>query len=55
MSYISIGEAAARLGVSQKTVRRYIAAGIVRGDRVGPRLIRVDASSLDRVGQPLAA
>jgi excisionase family DNA binding protein len=45
----SIPDAAAYVGVSTKTVRRYIAAGRVTGYRAGPRLIRVDLNELDAV------
>lgn len=46
---VSIAEAAARLGVSPKTIRRWIAAGRVTGFRAGPRLLRVDVADLDAV------
>src|SRR5665647_2249084 len=47
--YESVGDAAARLGVSTKTVRRWIASGQLAGYRVGPRLLRVDPDDLDRM------
>ena len=47
--YESILDAAARVGVSTKTVRRWIAAGHLSGYRVGPRLLRVDPDELDRM------
>src|SRR5665647_2627647 len=47
--YESIGDAAGRLGVSTKTVRRWIASGQLAGYRVGPRLLRVDPDDLDRM------
>lgn len=40
--HISIQGAAATYGVSDRTIRRYIAAGLITGKRVGPRLIRLD-------------
>jgi len=43
----SIAEAAEHIGTSERTVRRYIAAGRLAGYRVGPRLIRVDLAQLD--------
>jgi len=52
--WLSIADAADRLGVSTKTIRRYIAAGTIRAERVGPRLIRIDVASLDALGKPLA-
>jgi len=53
--YLSIRESALRMGVSEKTIRRWISDGVIRGNRVGPRLIRVDAASLETIGRPLAA
>ena len=38
-----IQQAAARLGVNEKTVRRYIAQGRINAMRQGPRLMRVEA------------
>lgn len=49
----SIAAAAQRKNVSTKTIRRYIAAGLIRAERIGPRLIRVDLQSVDRMGRPL--
>lgn len=48
-----IPAAAAYLGVSAKTIRRYIAAGRVTGYRTGPRLIRVDLNELDAMLSPI--
>lgn len=52
-SFISIAEAANHLGVSTKTIRRRIADGTLVARRIGPRLIRVDAASLEAIGRPL--
>ena len=49
----SISEAADYLGVSTKTIRRYIASGRLTGYRAGPRLIRVDLNELDAVLRPI--
>lgn len=49
----SIENAADYIGVSTKTVRRYIAAGRVTGYRTGPRLIRVDLNELDAMLRPI--
>ncbi len=49
----SIEHAADYLGVSTKTIRRYIAAGRVVGYRTGPRLIRVDLNELDAMLRPI--
>jgi len=45
--YESVGEAADRVGVSTKTVRRWIASGQLAGYRMGPRLLRVDPDDVD--------
>lgn len=47
--YESILDAATRVGVSTKTVRRWISTGHLRGYRMGPRLLRVDPDELDRM------
>ena len=44
---ISLAEAADTLGVSTKTVRRYIAAGDLDAVRLGRRTIRVKTESID--------
>lgn len=49
----SIERAADYIGVSTKTIRRYIAAGRVTGYRTGPRLIRVDLNELDAMLRPI--
>jgi len=43
----SISTAAEYLGVADRTIRRWIAAGLLTGYRVGPTLIRVDLNELD--------
>lgn len=50
---ITIKAAAEYLAVSTQTVRKMIARGEIRAERLGPRLIRVDAASLDRAGRSL--
>lgn len=49
----SIQQAAQSRQVSEKTIRRYIAAGLIEAERFGPRLIRVNLDSLDSIGRPL--
>jgi len=51
--YEPVGEAAARVGVSTKTVRRWIASGQLAGFRMGPRLLRVDPDDVDRMLTPI--
>lgn len=41
------------LGVSEKTLRRMIAAGAINGYRVGPRLIRCDLNEIDAAAHPI--
>jgi excisionase family DNA binding protein len=50
----SIPEAATRCGVSTNTLRRFITQGLVYAERVGPKRIRVDLTSVDELGTPLA-
>ena len=46
---VSLTQAAEILGVSTKTVRRYIAAGDLDAVRLGRRTIRIKTESLDRL------
>lgn len=46
MTLITMEEAANTLGVSLRTIRRWIASGQITAYRMGPRLIRVDAAQL---------
>lgn len=43
----SIQQAAQRAAVSDRTIRRYIAAGMLDGYRVGRKLLRVDLDQVD--------
>lgn len=52
-SWLSIRDFAEAIGVSTKTCRNWIGSGYVRAERVGPRLIRIPASELDRIGTPV--
>ncbi|ASJ79550.1 excise [Mycobacterium phage Kalnoky] len=49
----SIQQVADHLGVSTKTVRRYIADGRLKAIRLGPRLIRVERSSVEELMRPI--
>ena len=51
--FLTITEAAARIGVNTKTVRRRIADGSLVGYRVGPRLIRLDPAEVDALLRPI--
>ncbi|MCV6982987.1 helix-turn-helix domain-containing protein [Mycolicibacterium pulveris] len=49
----TIKQAADHHGLSEKTIRRYIAEGRLVAYRVGKRSIRVDRESLIRLATPL--
>jgi excisionase family DNA binding protein len=51
----TIEAAANYLKVSQRTVRRYIADGILPGYRVGPSAVRVDQADLDALVRRIPA
>jgi len=50
---ISLTEAADRLGVHVRTLRRYIAQGRITGHRVGPRLVKLDVAEVDNFARPI--
>jgi len=50
---LSVAEAAARLRVDQKTIRRAIARGDLPARRIGQRLIRIRTVDVDALGTPL--
>ncbi|MFE4469052.1 helix-turn-helix domain-containing protein [Leifsonia sp. NPDC056824] len=52
-AWITVREAAEHKRVDVKTIRRYISAGLIKAERVGPRLIRVETASLNNLGRPL--
>lgn len=52
-AYESIASAADRTGVSTRTLRRRIADGSLRAYRLGPRIIRLDASEVDQLMVPV--
>ncbi len=49
----TVAAAAAELDVSVKTIRRRISDGTVEARRFGPRLIRVNLTTLRASGRPL--
>jgi excisionase family DNA binding protein len=51
--WVSLTLGAEHIGVSEKTLRRMISQGRIRGYRVGPRLIRVDLNELDALASPI--
>ncbi|WP_085108585.1 helix-turn-helix domain-containing protein [Mycolicibacillus trivialis] len=50
---LSIRQIADQYGVCEKTVRRWISSGHIEAVRLGPRLIRVDADSVERLLSPI--
>lgn len=54
-AHLTIKQAAAATGFSEKTIRRRLADGTLKGYRVGPRAIRVDRGSLISMLRPLGA
>ena len=51
--YESLAEAAARTGVSIRTLRRRISCGELTAYRAGPRLIRLNPEDVDRLLVPV--
>ncbi len=51
--FASLAAAAEIVGVSAKSIRRYIDAGHITGYRVGPRMIRVNINELQDLLAPI--
>lgn len=51
---LTLEDASARVHVSVKTLRRYIASGRLTGYRVGPSLIRLDPLEVDKLLRPIS-
>jgi excisionase family DNA binding protein len=52
--WLTQAEAAEHLGVTDRTIRNYIARGVLKGYRVhGSRLVRVDAQEVDAMLRPI--
>jgi excisionase family DNA binding protein len=52
---VSLVDAAQLMGVHPRTVRRYISIGLIKGYRLGPRLLKVDSTELQRLLQQIPA
>lgn len=51
--WLSKREACEHLGVTDRTLRTYIAEGRLPAYRLGPRLVRIDAADLDALLRPV--
>ena len=49
----SLSQAAARTGLSTRTLRRRISAGQLTAYRYGPRILRLDPRDVDRLMRPV--
>ncbi|HEY5184938.1 MAG TPA: helix-turn-helix domain-containing protein [Actinomycetes bacterium] len=49
--FASLAEAADQARVSPRTVRRWVAAGLLPAYRLGPRVLRVDLDDLDALAR----
>jgi excisionase family DNA binding protein len=54
-TWVSLADAAEHVGVTTRTLRRWIAAGTLPAYRVGPRLVRVNLDDLEELMRPIAA
>jgi excisionase family DNA binding protein len=52
---LTIKQAAELKAVSTKTIRRWIALGLLPAERLGPRLIRIRHDDLEAVGRRIPA
>ena len=52
---LTVEESADRLGVSKKSIRRWIADGTLPAFRINGHMIRIDPDDLDRLVQPIRA
>jgi DNA-binding transcriptional MerR regulator len=46
---LSTAQAPDHLGASVKTIRNYMARGLITPHRVGPKLLKFDPAELDRI------
>jgi excisionase family DNA binding protein len=49
----SIARGAEHADVSTRTIRRYIARGLLTGYRVGPRLVKIDLDEIDQLARKI--
>ena len=49
MTWLTTGQAAARMGVSESTIRAYLEAGLLQGHKLPSGHRRIESSSVDYV------
>jgi excisionase family DNA binding protein len=50
--WASLKDAGDHAGVTDRTIRQWIADGVIRGYRINARVVRVDLNELDAAMQP---
>ncbi|WP_080733924.1 helix-turn-helix transcriptional regulator [Rhodococcoides fascians] len=55
MTYLTLEQAAEYAGISTRTLRRRISSGELPASRLGPRLVRVKQSDVDKLFTPIPA
>ena len=50
---MTLSAAAELLACNEKTLRRYISAGDLRGYRIGPRSLRVELAEVEALARPI--
>ena len=53
-TWLDLRRAAEYVGVNERTLRNYIAAGALAASRLGPRQIRIKRDDLDALMRPIA-
>lgn len=51
--WIKPAEAAEHLGVTDRTIRNYVASGLLTGYRLGSRAMRLDLDEVDALLRPI--
>lgn len=52
-AYMTLAEGKEILRLDEKTLRRYIAQGRLKGYRIGPRALRLSADEVHELAQPI--
>jgi excisionase family DNA binding protein len=51
--WATVKEAANHIGLSVRTIRRYISTGRLDANRLGPRRLEVDLNEVDKLRKPI--